>query len=53
MKRRYRNMTPAKARRIRHLYFEKGLRQWEIGKMFGITQHSVSRIVSGKSWADA
>jgi DNA-binding MarR family transcriptional regulator len=50
-KRHYRDMTPKAARVIRDLYFVGKLKQREIGRMFGIRQHSVSRIVSGQVWS--
>ena len=50
-KSRYRNMTPRAAQVIRELYFVGRLKQHEIGRMFGLRQHSVSRIVSGQVWA--
>lgn len=51
MKRHYRHMTPKAAKVIRDLYFVGRLKQHEIGRMFGLRQHSVSRIVSGQSWS--
>ena len=50
MKSHYQNMTPEKAVEIRRLYFEEKKLQREIAEQFGITQGSVSRIVSGHSW---
>lgn len=35
---------------IRDLYFVGKLKQYEIGRMFGLRQGSVSRIVSGQVW---
>jgi DNA-binding transcriptional regulator LsrR (DeoR family) len=49
-KRFYRNSSPRVAAVIRDLYFVGKLKQWQIGKMFGMRQHSVSRIVSGRVW---
>lgn len=49
-RRRYRHMTPLAARVIRDLYFVGKLKQHEIGRMFGLRQHSVSRIVSLHVW---
>jgi DNA-binding transcriptional regulator LsrR (DeoR family) len=46
----YRNMTRALAREIRDLYFSRWFKQREIAEMYGIRQHSVSRIVSGRVW---
>lgn len=51
MKRYYRHSTPMTARVIRDLYFVGKLKQHEIGRMFGLRQGSVSRIVSGQVWA--
>lgn len=53
MKSFYRHMNPAKAREIRRLYFDEGLKQREIAVRFRITQHSVSRIVNGYVWSEA
>lgn len=44
-------MNPKKAKEVRRLYFKEGKKQREIAEKFGITQGSVSRIVSGLSWA--
>lgn len=49
-KSRYRNMSPMAARVIRELYFVGKMKQREIGRMFGLRQGSVSRIVSGQVW---
>lgn len=49
-KRYYRQSSPLMARAVRDLYFVGRLKQWEIGKMFGLRQNSVSRIVSGQTW---
>ena len=49
-KRHYRHMNPRAARVIRDLYFIGKLKQHEIGRMFGLRQGSVSRIVSGQVW---
>jgi len=43
-------MTPAKANLIRELYFVGRLKQRELAKGFGMTQGSISRIVSGQVW---
>ena len=47
----YRHMTPAKAAEIRRRYFAREAKQAELAREYGIRQHSVSRIVSGLSWA--
>lgn len=52
-KRFYRGMTPEKAREIRRLYFVDRLKQHEIGKLYGLAQSSVHRIVSGFTWPTA
>jgi DNA-binding transcriptional regulator LsrR (DeoR family) len=44
-------MNQKKAEEVRHLYFKERKKQREIAEQFGITQGSVSRIVSGLSWA--
>ena len=48
---RYRHMTPAKAAEIRRKYFAREAKQAELAREYGIRQNSVSRIVSGLSWA--
>ena len=50
-KRAYRNMTPRTAKVMRDLYFVGKLKQHEIGRMFGVKQGSVSRIISGQVWS--
>lgn len=49
-KSRYRHMNPEKAREIRLLYFGRRMKQREIAELYGIRQHTVSRIVSGLVW---
>lgn len=49
-KRFYRQSSPLVARVARDLYFVGKLKQREIGRMFGMAQGSVSRIVSGQVW---
>jgi len=49
-KTRYRTTSPLAAKAIRDLYFVGKLKQHELGRMFGVKQHSVSRIVSGQVW---
>jgi len=46
-------MNPDKAREIRRLYFVDRLKQHEIGKLYGLAQSSVHRIVSGFTWPTA
>jgi DNA-binding transcriptional regulator LsrR (DeoR family) len=43
-------MSPRAARAIRDLYFVGKLRQHDLGRMFGLRQGSVSRIVSRQVW---
>lgn len=50
-KSRYRHMTPAAAKVMRELYFVGKLKQHEIGRMFGVKQNTVSRIISGLVWS--
>lgn len=50
-KRFYRSMSEDIARQIRDLYFSRWFRQWEIARLYGISQSTVSRIVSGQVWA--
>lgn len=51
-KRSYRNSSPLVARVARDLYFVGKLKQREIGRMLGLRQHSVSRMVSGQVWSE-
>lgn len=44
-------MTPEIAKIMRELYFVGKLKQHEIARMFGVKQHSVSRIISGQVWS--
>lgn len=44
-------LTNHSVKEIRNLY-EQGLTQMEIGKQFGVTQTSVSKIVRGEQWKD-
>lgn len=50
-KRHYRNSSPLVARVARELYFVGRLKQHEIGRMFGLSQGTVSRMVSGQTWS--
>lgn len=50
-KRYYRHMTREKAHEIRRRYFAREKKQRELGEEYGITQQTVSRIVSGIIWA--
>ncbi len=50
-KRFYRNSSPEVAKQIRKLYFSRAMKQKELGERFGLAQHSISRIVSGQTWA--
>lgn len=50
-KRFYRNSSPLVARVARDLYFIGKLKQHEIGRILGLRQGSVSRIVSGYTWS--
>lgn len=49
-KRFYRNSSPLVARVATDLYFIGKLKQREIGRMFGLRQNTVSRMVSGQVW---
>lgn len=49
-KKHYRDMTPKITQLMRDLYFIGGLKQHEIGRMFGKPQGSVSRVISGQVW---
>ena len=51
MKRSYRHMPRADRRADPRPVFRAGFKQAEIAELYGIRQHSVSRIVSGKVWA--
>ncbi len=52
MKSHYRTMNKQRAEYIRELSFNKtnAYKQGELAKMFGMTQGSISRIVSGVVW---
>lgn len=50
-KRFYGTMTREKAQEIRRAYFAREANQRELAERYGIRQNSVSRIVSGQSWA--
>lgn len=43
-------INTAQALEIIRLVREEGRKQTEVGKMFGLTQQTVSRIVNGKRW---
>lgn len=47
----YGRMTPERAEEIRRRYLAREARQRELAAEYGITQHSVPRIVSGQVWA--
>jgi DNA-directed RNA polymerase specialized sigma subunit len=49
-KRFYKQSSPLVAKAVRDLYFVGRLKQHEIGRMFGLRQCSVSRIVSRQVW---
>ena len=49
-KRYYRHMNQTIADMIRELYFSRQMNQRELGDLFRIRQHSVSRIVSNQTW---
>jgi hypothetical protein len=44
-------MSPLAAKAMRDLYFVGKLKQYQLGKMFGIRQGSVSRVISGQVWS--
>lgn len=50
-KRHYRNMNRAKVNEIRRRYFLREATQAALGREYGIAQNTVSRIVSGITWA--
>lgn len=50
-KRFYRNSNPRIAAVSRDLYFVGKLKQHEIAWLFGVSQHTVSRWISGQVWA--
>ena len=52
-KTRYRHMDAEKAREIRVRYFRREAKQAQLAAEYGVTQHTVSRIVSGLSWSRA
>jgi DNA-binding MarR family transcriptional regulator len=47
----YRNMNRKAAKVLRDLYFVGKLKQHELARMFGRTQGTVSKIISGQSWS--
>ena len=49
----YRHMTPAKAAEIRRRYFAREAKQLALAREYGVSQNTVSRIVSGLSWQNA
>lgn len=51
-KRFYQRSSPLVARMARELYFVGKLKQRQIGRMFGLRQNSVSRMVSGHVWQE-
>lgn len=44
-------LTEENVREIRSLYSKGFMDQYEIGEMFGVGQHQISRIVNKKQWA--
>lgn len=50
MKSHYKHMNLDKAEEIRAMYFKDRKKQREIAERYGLTQGSVSRIISGRSW---
>jgi DNA-binding transcriptional regulator LsrR (DeoR family) len=44
-------MNPLSVRVIRDLYFVGKLKQRELGRMFGVRQCTISKIVSGITWS--
>lgn len=46
----YRHMNPQVAAEIRRRYFTRELKQHELAQRYAISQSTVSRIVSGKTW---
>ncbi len=47
----YRGMTYEIAEEIRRAYFSREATQAELGRRYGRKQHTISRIVSGITWA--
>ena len=46
-------LTEFNARAIRALYARGGVYQWELAKMFGVSQSNISLIILGKAWLGA
>jgi DNA-binding transcriptional regulator LsrR (DeoR family) len=44
-------MTPAKAAEMRRRYFTREANQPQLAREYGVRQNTVSRIVSGVTWA--
>lgn len=49
-KRRYRHMTREKAMELRRRYFAREAKQVDLAREYGLSQATVSRIVSGLTW---
>lgn len=52
LKRHYRQMTPERAAKIREQYFVDRRKQIDIAREYGISQGSVSRIISNITWSN-
>lgn len=50
-KRFYRHMNREIAMQIRDLYFARRMTQKQLGELYGVSQNTVCRIVSGRVWA--
>jgi DNA-binding MarR family transcriptional regulator len=47
----YRNMNRKAAKVLRDLYYVGKIKQTELARMFGRSQGTVSKIISGQSWS--
>jgi DNA-binding MarR family transcriptional regulator len=47
----YRHMNRRAARVLRDLYFVGRIKQTDLARMFGRSQGTVSKIISGQSWS--
>ena len=50
-KRHYRHMNRTIAVMMRELYFGRRMNQRELAEFFRVRQNTVSRIISGQTWA--
>ena len=46
----YKGMSREKADRIKQLYFTGNYRQADLASMYGVSQSTIARSISGQSW---